>query len=231
MLQRIVETLFGSALWQMVQQTDFLSMAVLLILLLLSIVCWALFLYKLILLQLKRGQMGRAITRIRAAHTLDDVLKIVGHIKGTVPGYFISQNLAFLKSIMATNPTAKLTDVQSALVQQHLDQTIDELAYKEESYLPFISTSAHVSPLLGLLGTVWGLIQAFVSISQKQTADISAIAPGIAQALTTTLAGLLVAIPALVMFNYLTTQVRRLEQQLVLLSDAFNLVVQRLRIQ
>lgn len=230
MLQKIIETLFGSALWHMVNQADVLSMGVLFVLLLLSIICWALFLYKVILLQLKRGQMSRAIAQIRSAHTLDDVLKITGHIKGTVPGYFVSQNLAFLKSIMATNPSAKLTDVQSALVQQHLDQTIDELVHKEGSYLSFISTSAHVSPLLGLLGTVWGLIQAFVSISQKQTADITAIAPGIAQALTTTLAGLLVAIPALVMFNYLTTQVRCLEQQLVILSDAFNLVVQRLRI-
>ena len=78
----------------------------------------------------------------------------------------------------------------------------------EESYLPFLFTSASVSPLLGLFGTVWGLVHAFIRISEKQSADITTVAPGIAEALITTLAGLLVAVPALVMYHYLIAQIR-----------------------
>ena len=83
---------------------------------------------------------------------------------------------------------------------------VDAIVVHEESYLPFLSTSAAVAPLLGLFGTVWGLIHAFMRISEKQVADITTVAPGIAEALVTTLAGLFVAIPALIMFNYLNIQ-------------------------
>ena len=61
-------------------------------------------------------------------------------------------------------------------------------------------------------GTVWGLIHAFMGIAQQKSADISAVAPGIAEALITTLGGLIIAIPALVMFNYLTSEVRKLKR-------------------
>ena len=71
-----------------------------------------------------------------------------------------------------------------------------------------LSVSAAVSPLLGLFGTVWGLVHAFVRIGELQTADIATVAPGIAEALITTLAGLMVAIPALVMYHYVANKIR-----------------------
>jgi biopolymer transport protein TolQ len=98
-----------------------------------------------------------------------------------------------------------------------------------EEYLAVLSSSAAVAPLLGLFGTVWGLIHAFIRISETQVADIATIAPGIAEALITTLAGLLVAIPALVMFNYLHTKTRALEQQLITLADRITFIFQQLR--
>ncbi len=82
--------------------------------------------------------------------------------------------------------------------------------------------------MLGLFGTVWGLVHAFVSISQKQSADIATVAPGIAEALITTLAGLMVAIPALVMFVYLNTMVKDIEQKSMNLADRFILIAHRL---
>ena len=73
----------------------------------------------------------------------------------------------------------------------------------DEAYVPILSSCAAVAPLLGLFGTVWGLIHAFLQISQTQVADLATVAPGISEALITTLAGLMVAIPALIMYNYL----------------------------
>ena len=106
-----------------------------------------------------------------------------------------------------------------------LDQTIEELMAREESYLPVLFASASVSPLLGLFGTVWGLVHSFISISQAGTADIAAIAPGIAEALMTTLAGLMVAVPALLMYHYLRLQVQTIDQQLMFLRDRLLRVV------
>ena len=106
-----------------------------------------------------------------------------------------------------------------------MNGTLDEMMHHEERYLTVLSTAASVSPLLGLFGTVWGLVQAFIKIGEQQSADIAAVAPGIAEALITTIAGLLVAIPALILYSYLTSQVRSVEQQLCAVGDACNVIM------
>ena len=90
-------------------------------------------------------------------------------------------------------------------MQRYLAQTVDVVMAHEESYVSLLATSAAIAPLLGLFGTVWGLVHAFMSIHELQSADIATVAPGIAEALITTLVGLMLAIPALVMFNKITT--------------------------
>lgn len=76
----------------------------------------------------------------------------------------------------------------------------DELARLEAS-LPTLSTFVSVSPFLGLLGTVWGIMLAFLEIRARGSAHITIVAPGISDALITTVYGLLVAIPALIFYN------------------------------
>jgi biopolymer transport protein ExbB/TolQ len=75
------------------------------------------------------------------------------------------------------------------------------------------------SPYVGLLGTVWGIMNSFLGLSKMQTASIETVAPGIAEALITTIAGLLIAIPALMLFYYVSSKVKEIEYQLYLLSD------------
>lgn len=116
-------------------------------------------------------------------------------------------------------------------VQGHITQTFEELVLQEERYMPFLYASAGVSTLIGLFGTVWGLIHAFVRIGEYQSADIATVAPGIAEALITTLAGLIVAIPAFLMFHYLTVQNRKLEYQLSVFADRYTWIVKQLFIQ
>ena len=72
---------------------------------------------------------------------------------------------------------------------------------------------------------ITGLIHSFMDISQKQAADISTVAPGIAEALITTLGGLLVAIPATVMYYYLKGQIHQLEERLYSMADTFMSIV------
>ena len=224
-------TLMGNALWHLVAQSDTISKLVLLSLLIMSIACWAVFFYKLSLVRLKRRQMQQAIAHLKTATTLDQVLTITGTLQSTMPGYFLSKNLSYLKGILEINKErgqTALTEQQWTLIQQTMADTIDDMVHHEESYMSFLSTTFTVSPLLGLFGTVWGLIHAFIGISEKQSADIATVAPGIAEALITTLAGIMVAIPALVMFNYLAVQIRSLENQLFALGDKVSDLQQRL---
>lgn len=83
---------------------------------------------------------------------------------------------------------------------------ISEVAQLETS-LPTLSTFVSVSPFLGLLGTVWGIMEAFLEIRARGSAHITIVAPGISDALITTVYGLLVAIPALVFYNIFRSRV------------------------
>lgn len=105
--------------------------------------------------------------------------------------------------------------INSEKFEEFVYQTTDDLQQQAESFwyslLPIIIA---VSPLLGLFGTIWGLMQSFTEIGKAHAADLAVIAPGIAVALMTTLGGLLVAIPALVAYNILVIALRRHEHKL-----------------
>src|SRR5262249_7629181 len=77
-----------------------------------------------------------------------------------------------------------------------------------ETYLPFLATTGNITPFIGLLGTVLGIIDAFREIGAQGTASISAVAPGVAEALVATAAGLFTAIPAGIAYNYFLSRIR-----------------------
>jgi len=91
-----------------------------------------------------------------------------------------------------------------------------------ENNLPVLGTIVAASPFLGLLGTVWGIMEAFLEIKARGSAHIMVVAPGITDALISTVYGLLVAIPALVFNNLLRSRIIRIDSQLDnFISEAF----------
>lgn len=219
----------GNSLWHLVVQTDAISKSVLVVLLVMSILIWTVFLCKAFLFYRKKRDVNAMIEQLSSVRTFNELIVMAQHHKGTLPGYFLSQNIVSLERILENEQTgyeSSRAEIREQ-IRAALEQEIDCLVIWEEQYTPVLSTTAVISPLLGLLGTVWGLIHAFMSISQTHTADIATVAPGIAEALTTTLAGLIVAIPAVVMVNYVTSQIAHLEQQLIRIADCVMAVVQK----
>lgn len=97
--------------------------------------------------------------------------------------------------------------------RQYLERVVGHILQgqisKQESYLPFLATTGNITPFIGLLGTVLGIIDAFQEIGKMGTASIAAVAPGVAEALVATAAGLLTAIPAVIAYNYYLTRIRK----------------------
>ncbi|HXW85894.1 MAG TPA: MotA/TolQ/ExbB proton channel family protein [Candidatus Bathyarchaeia archaeon] len=201
----MAEGMVGISLWHLVWQSDAVSMGVLTILLIISILNWAVFITKVLLLFQHKRQCKKALQYLEALTYSEQLAPVRTQFQGTVPGYLLASHRAF---------AGKKDDVV-----EYTEHVIDQVVEKEQRSISLFTTSAAVAPLLGLFGTVWGLVHSFMSIAQTQAADIVAVAPGIAEALITTLAGLVVAIPALIMANYLQVQVRALEQYLILLAD------------
>lgn len=219
----------GNSLWQLVAQADVVSKLVLLILLFMSIACWAIFIGKLALFYAKERQLKDVNKKVQKAKNVSDLIDIASSVNKTVPGYFISKNLSFLKEVQQGSLQQKINPFEWELIERSMDNSIDALLMHNEEYLSILSSCAAVGPLLGLFGTIWGLIHSFMRISESQIADIATIAPGIAEALITTIAGLIVAIPALIMFNYLHAKGRTIEYHLIALADRMTFILQQLR--
>ena len=83
-----------------------------------------------------------------------------------------------------------------------------------ENRLNFLATTASVTPFIGLLGTVWGVMTSFTALGNVETASLKAVAPGMAEALITTAAGLFAAIPAVIAYNSFVYKLRNLSGQL-----------------
>ena len=223
-----MKIMWGNSLWQLILQSDTVSCLVMLFLLGASILCWTILIYKFILFKIKRKQLRDMIFAIKEVKTFDELLQLSARFKKTLPGDILDQHLSMLKNLLSKNNEKQLTSLDWQLFQDGSMQIVSEALYAQESYLPIISTTAAISPLLGLFGTVWGLVHSFIRISEQQTADITVVAPGIAEALMTTIAGLIVAIPAYVIFNYLSSQIRYLDQQLTYFSDRIGFLVHRI---
>lgn len=100
---------------------------------------------------------------------------------------------------------------QNRDVERALTRARGEARAEFESQLSFLATVAGIAPFFGLLGTVWGIMEAFLAIGATGATSIGVVAPGVADALLTTLVGLAVAIPAVVGYNLAIRRIRRLD--------------------
>jgi biopolymer transport protein TolQ len=96
-----------------------------------------------------------------------------------------------------------------------------------ESQLSFLASVGSVSPYVGLFGTIWGIMHAFVGLSQLQQVTLATVAPGIAEALVATAIGLFAAIPAVVAYNRFARQIDRTAIQLETFIEEFSNILQR----
>ena len=112
-------------------------------------------------------------------------------------------------------------------VERSLLVAISEQEERLEKGLPFLATVGSVSPYIGLFGTVWGIMNSFIGLSQVQQATLSTVAPGIAEALFATAIGLIAAIPATIFYNKFISDVNKQAQRLEGFADEFAAILSR----
>lgn len=213
-MQINVETLSA---WKLVTQSDLLSKFILFSLFAVSVICIAIILFKIYFFWKEKKVMRELVEKLKRIQKTSDLLNLNLSEHNSFASYFLSNSLNNYKQLKAEHNILSKEVVEELEID--MNRVMDEIIILGEEYLPFLGTSAAVAPLIGLFGTVWGLIHAFINISQEKSADIIVVAPGIAEALTTTLAGLIVAIPAMIFFHYFSNELRKIEQQMLSCSD------------
>jgi len=210
--------LFRSGLFGLLSSLSLVSKVVLLVLLGFSIFSWALILYKWRFFREQAAADERFLRAFEKVHDpLEAFRRVDRHRSSGVASVYAE--VAKCYQVLG-NGAIKGREIASAAddtdkiptqyyVERILGHAIQEQISRNETYLPFLATTGNITPFIGLLGTVLGIIDAFREIGVQGTASISAVAPGVAEALVATAAGLFAAIPAVIAYNYFLGRVRR----------------------
>jgi biopolymer transport protein TolQ len=208
----------GAQILDLLANTSYVSRVVLLILALYSIASWAVILYKLGAFRRARGQTAQFIDVFRRSNKFSEVQSVCGSLVASPLVGLFQAGYAELTAQLRANPPAdagnphgaagrpilkSLTAVDRALLRASSIEV-----NKLERRLPLLATTASVTPFIGLFGTVWGIMTAFLSIGQTGSTSIGVVGTPIAEALIATAFGLAAAIPALVAYNHLSNHVR-----------------------
>lgn len=195
-------------LWTAFLHTGWVGKAVLAILLLFSIGSWGVMLVVGRRFARSAAASRRFMSGFRRAKRLADVQAAT---KDAVPSSLVGLFKAGYAEI-----EAQIAHAQGGPKIQSLDGVERSLmrasrieAARLSRFIPFLATTAGSTPFIGLFGTVWGIMSSFASIASSSSTSITAVAPGISEALINTAAGLFAAVPALLAYNYFVGRLRR----------------------
>lgn len=215
------------SLIHLIAQASLLVKGVMLLLLLASIVSWYIIVLKRDLLKHTRKDADWFEDKFWSGGNLATVYKTVSKRENSesgLQGLFLAgfDELSRQRQQHVTDPDDVLASVQRAM-RASLVREVDRL----EAGLATLATIGSTSPYIGLFGTVWGIMNAFISLGNVQQATLSMVAPGIAEALIATAMGLFAAIPAVIAYNAFTNQVDRLESRYQAFMEEFAGIVMR----
>ncbi|HYL91588.1 MAG TPA: protein TolQ [Alphaproteobacteria bacterium] len=189
----------GGEIVNLVKQSGAVAQAVLLILLVASVVSWSVIFSKWSSLRRARVQSGRFLRAFRKSQRVQDMVALSDQFKP-------SPLVAILEN--GYNEARRQTTRNINSIQRATQIASSEELTRLERRLPWLATTGAVAPFIGLFGTVWGIIDAFQGLGSTGSATLRAVAPGIAEALITTAAGLFAAIPAVIAYNQFTHRLR-----------------------
>ncbi len=217
----------GGDLFYLIQRSSWVSKLVLLTLTLFSIASWGIILYKSWTFRRAERHSRTFLDVFRKSSKFSEVqavCKTLGDspLVGIFQAGYAELNSQLRQLAAAGNPAgAQAVGTQTRPLLrsvQALDRALLRASSVEvnklEDRVTFLATTASITPFIGLFGTVWGIISAFESIGQTSSSNLAIVAPGIAEALIATAAGLFAAIPAVYFYNHLAHRVKLFASQM-----------------
>lgn len=212
--------------WRMIVHGTISTQLILIILLVFSLFSWGLIVWKSLLFRKLWRQAGAFMERIENAERLEDAYRNVLSLPESPFTRVFRRGVSFFSELRPGGLREGVTvvglnsaqlEVLRLVLEKEEGEERDEISHG----LPWLAVIATVSPLLGLLGTVLGVMNSFIGVAETGSASISAVAPGVAEALITTVAGLVVAIPAAIAYNYFAARLQLIMSELEGFSSEF----------
>ncbi len=194
----------GSAVVEMLHNSGPIAMTVLGVLLVASLFSWAIILGKWASFRRARAQSRRFLRSFRKANRLQEIAAVSEQFKPSpLVNVFDEVYETYRRQTGGYGPPRNITALERA-AQTAASETLTSM----EQRLTWLASIGAISPFIGLFGTIMGIVDAFMGLGTEGTATLRAVAPGVSEALITTAAGLLVAIPAVIAYNQFTARCR-----------------------
>jgi biopolymer transport protein TolQ len=186
------------SVWDMVSRAKPLPIAVLIVLLVFSVVSWAIIFSKWVTLGRARTSNVRFLRAFRKSAGLNAVAVVAEQFRPCPLAAVFDFGYEEVTRQIKSRGTVK----NLVALERTLQLGISEEIAKLERHMNWLATTATVTPFIGLFGTVWGIIDAFQGLGLAGSASLRAVAPGISEALVATAMGLAAAIPAAIFYNH-----------------------------
>lgn len=234
MLFRVYQALVAQSetttldLWATLTHSGPIGFTALMVLILFSVVSWAIIIFKGMSLRQARLASDGFVNAFWEAKRLDEMYQETEKFaKSPVAQVFRSGyiELARLKKRSGNDEDMLGGGIENVERALRRSQTAEITAL--ESLTAFLATVGSTAPFIGLFGTVWGIMKAFSDIGRMGSANLATVAPGISEALIATAAGLAAAIPAVIAYNFFLARIRVLSSQMDNFSSDFLNIVKR----
>ena len=210
-------------------RADVVVKAVIVILFLASIWCWAIIFEKVLGLRRLNARASEFESAFWSGASLDELYDRIGARPGDpMSAVFVTAMQEWRRSLakgLTQNESARAS-LQERIERVMQIATVRELDRAERN-MTFLSSTGATAPFIGLFGTVWGIMNSFQSIALSKNTSLVVVAPGIAEALFATALGLLAAIPAVVAYNKLSKDLTRYAERLDSFAGEFSAILSR----
>lgn len=190
-----------------------------------SVATWVIFIVKLIEVSAVKRRARATLRAVILAESLSDLALTVKKDKGVGPVLVKAAQDEVQASIAAIDLAG------TAGLKERLSSVLSRIVSAAGRHVSFgtgiLATIGAIGPFVGLFGTVWGIMNSFIGISQAQTTNLAVVAPGIAEALLATAIGLVAAVPAVIIYNVFARSITGYRQQLVDVSAGIERLVSR----
>jgi len=231
-LAQVQPPAFSGGVAGLIATSGLMARFVLALLLLFSLISWAIILYKGLALHRAHRHSDTFLEIFRKSSKFSEVNSVCSQLKASpLVGVFQAGYLEVNQQVRGTGTTPAAGGRPTVRSLDSLSRSLARAATVEitrlERRLSFLATTASVTPFIGLFGTVWGIMVAFEDIGRIGSTNLAVVAPGISEALITTAMGLFAAIPAAVFYNFFNSRVRVLSSMLDDFALEFLNIVER----
>lgn len=223
-----VQAAHDLSMWGLFMQADWIVKLIMIGLVVASIWCWAIIIDKVKKIRSLNAMADQFEEQFWSGGSLDQLYdRVSKNITDPLTALFVAAMGEWRRSVAKVSAGSDVKLTMQQRIERVMQVTISREMEQVERHMGFLASIGSTAPFIGLFGTVWGIMNSFQSIAASKNTSLAVVAPGIAEALFATALGLVAAIPAVIAYNKISSDLARYGNRLDSFASEFGAIVSR----